>query len=46
MYTAITAHADYKTALMNDFLHPNTAGYVIMGDVWYTAIQTYLPAAQ
>jgi len=46
MYAAITAHADYKTALMNDFLHPNTAGYVVMGDVWYAAIQNYLPAAQ
>ena len=45
MYAAITARADYKTALMNDFLHPNDAGYIVMGDVWYTAIQSYLPAA-
>jgi lysophospholipase L1-like esterase len=45
MYGAFTAHADYTTALMNDFLHPNDAGYVVMGDVWYTAIQSYLPAA-
>ncbi len=45
MYAAFTAHADYDTALMNDFLHPNDAGYVVMGDVWYAAIQSYLPAA-
>jgi lysophospholipase L1-like esterase len=46
MYAAITAHADYKTALTNDYLHPNDAGYAIMGDVWYAAIKDYLPAAQ
>jgi lysophospholipase L1-like esterase len=45
MYAAITAQANYKTALMNDFLHPNDAGYVIMANVWYAAIQNYLPAA-
>lgn len=42
MYAAFTARANYETALMNDFLHPNDAGYVVMGDVWYAAIQTYL----
>jgi len=30
---------------MNDYLHPNDAGYVVMGDVWYAAVQSYLPAA-
>jgi len=45
MYGAITAHSDYKTALMNDYLHPKDAGYVVMGDVWYAAIKDYLPAA-
>jgi lysophospholipase L1-like esterase len=45
MYAAMTAQADYKTALMNDFLHPNDAGYAVMGDVWYAAIGAYLPAA-
>ena len=45
MYAAFTARADYRTALMSDFLHPNDAGYVIMGDVWYAAIRSYLPAA-
>jgi lysophospholipase L1-like esterase len=31
---------------MNDYLHPNDAGYVVMGDTWYAAIQSYLPSAQ
>ncbi|HVT10055.1 MAG TPA: SGNH/GDSL hydrolase family protein, partial [Polyangia bacterium] len=45
MYAAMTARADYRTTLMSDFLHPNDAGYVVMGDVWYAAIQRYLPTA-
>jgi hypothetical protein len=27
MYAAFTANTNYKTALMNDELHPNDAGY-------------------
>jgi lysophospholipase L1-like esterase len=42
---ALRANANYETALMNDYLHPNDAGYVIMGDVWYVAIKNCLPAA-
>jgi lysophospholipase L1-like esterase len=45
MFTPFTANANYKTAFMNDYLHPNNAGYVIMGDVWYAAIKNYLPTA-
>jgi len=45
MYAAFTANKNYRTDLMNDFLHPNDAGYVVMGDVWYAAIRSYLPAA-
>jgi len=45
VYAAITAQASYKTALMSDFLHPNDAGYVVMGDLWYGAIQRFLPPA-
>jgi len=45
MYGALTQKADYRTSLMSDFLHPNDAGYVIMGDVWFAAIQSYLPTA-
>jgi lysophospholipase L1-like esterase len=45
MYAPFTANPNYKTALMSDYLHPNDAGYVVMGDVWYAAIKSYLPAA-
>jgi len=43
MYSAFTANAAYKTALMNDNLHPNPAGYTLMGRTWYAAIRPYLP---
>jgi lysophospholipase L1-like esterase len=42
MYTTFTANANYKTALMNDNLHPNPTGYGVMGDAWYTTIRPYL----
>lgn len=45
MFAPFTANPNYKTALMSDFLHPNGAGYVVMGDVWFAAIQRYLPGA-
>ncbi len=43
MYAAFTAHAAYKTDLLNDTLHPNDAGYDVMGDVWYAALAPHLP---
>ena len=43
MYAAFTANANYKTALLADDLHPNAAGYLVMAQTWYTAIQSYLP---
>jgi lysophospholipase L1-like esterase len=43
-YQAFTANSNYKTALMADGLHPNTAGYVVLGDSFYSAISAYLPA--
>jgi lysophospholipase L1-like esterase len=43
MYGAFTANANYKTALMFDNLHPNTTGYLTMGDAWYAAIRAVLP---
>jgi len=46
MYAAFTAHADYKTSLMTDNLHPNTAGYALLGTTWYQVIAGFLPAAQ
>jgi lysophospholipase L1-like esterase len=43
MYAAFTANASYKTALMYDYLHPNDAGYMVMEQVWYDAIKSFLP---
>jgi lysophospholipase L1-like esterase len=43
MYGTFTSHADYKTALMTDSLHPSVAGYATMGDAWYAAISALLP---
>jgi lysophospholipase L1-like esterase len=42
MYAAFTANANYKTMLMNDTLHPNDAGYMVMAQTWYAAIRDYL----
>jgi lysophospholipase L1-like esterase len=44
MYAAFTANTNYKTALMNDELHPNNAGYMVMASTWYAAISSYLPS--
>jgi len=43
MWAAFTANTNYKTALMNDELHPNSAGYMVMSQTWYAAISKYLP---
>ena len=43
MYGAFTANTNYQTALMNDDLHPNDAGYMVMAQTWYAAISSYLP---
>jgi hypothetical protein len=42
MYAAFTANANFKTALLSDNLHPNDAGYALMGDTWYAAIRGVL----
>jgi lysophospholipase L1-like esterase len=42
MFKAFTANAAYKTAYMFNFIHPNDAGYVVMGDTWYPALSGYL----
>jgi lysophospholipase L1-like esterase len=42
MYGALTANANYKTAWLDDNLHPNDAGYVVMGQTWYGGIKSYL----
>jgi hypothetical protein len=46
MYGAFTKNNDYKTAYMQDELHPKDAGYVVMAGVWYDAIGSLLPSAQ
>ena len=42
MYGTYTARADYKTSLLVDDLHPNPAGYALMGQTWYGVIAPYL----
>jgi lysophospholipase L1-like esterase len=42
MYKAFTDNANYKTALMNDNLHPKDAGYTVMAQTWYDAIKQHL----
>jgi lysophospholipase L1-like esterase len=42
-YAAFSKNANYQTALKADGLHPNTAGYVILGDTFYGAIAGSLP---
>jgi lysophospholipase L1-like esterase len=43
-YKAFTDNANFKTALMADELHPNSAGYVVLGDSFYGMISSYLQA--
>ena len=43
-YAAFAKNANYATALMADGLHPNDAGYVILGQSFYGAIAAFLPA--
>jgi lysophospholipase L1-like esterase len=45
MFTAFTSNPNYKTALLFDEVHPNDAGHVILGGVWYNAIKALLPHA-
>jgi hypothetical protein len=42
MYAAFTSNPDYATAYMVDALHPNPAGYALLGQTWYTTILPYL----
>jgi lysophospholipase L1-like esterase len=45
-YQAFAANSNYKTALMADNLHPNDAGYVVLGQSFYGVIGAFLPATQ
>ena len=35
MYPIIGSNPTYKTALLNDTWHPNSAGYALMAQAWY-----------
>ncbi|MEY2930255.1 MAG: hypothetical protein RL033_1004 [Pseudomonadota bacterium] len=43
MFDAFTNNPGGVNPLMNDFLHPNVAGYVVMAQTWYDAIESVLP---
>lgn len=42
MFSAFVNNPNFATALLNDNLHPNDAGYVIMAQTWYAAIEGVL----
>jgi lysophospholipase L1-like esterase len=44
-YAAFAQNANYSTALMADGLHPNDAGYQVLGQSFYGVIGPLLPAA-
>jgi len=43
-YQAFAQNASFKTALMADNLHPNSAGYVVLGKSFYSVVSALLPA--
>jgi lysophospholipase L1-like esterase len=42
MFSAFVNNANFATALLNDDLHPNDTGYVVMAQTWYAAIEGLL----
>lgn len=44
-YKAYTQNTNYKNAYMADNLHPNDAGYAVLGQSFYDVIASVLPAA-
>lgn len=42
MYSVFSANDNYKSQWLYDRWHPNNAGYKVMADVWYEAIQGFL----
>jgi lysophospholipase L1-like esterase len=42
-YAAFSANPNYQTALMADTLHPNPAGYALLGQTWYAVIRPFVP---
>jgi lysophospholipase L1-like esterase len=45
MFAAFADDPNFRTELMVDALHPNTAGYALLGQRFYQVIETFLPAA-
>lgn len=43
-YAAFSKDPAYQTKWMYDYLHPNDAGYVVLGQAFYGAISSVLPA--
>jgi len=43
-YAAFSKDPSYRTTLMSNSLHPNDAGYVVLGQALYQAIRALLPA--
>jgi len=41
-YAAFTKNTSFRTALMVDGLHPNDAGYAVLGQSFYDAISALL----
>ena len=42
-YAAFIKDANYTTTEMSNYLHPNMAGYAVLGDSFYGAISAHLP---
>ena len=42
-YAAFAKDPNYTTSEMSNYLHPNTAGYAVLGDSFYGAISAHLP---
>ena len=42
-YAAFSKDSSYQTTLMYNYLHPNDAGYVVLGRAMYDAIHAVLP---
>jgi lysophospholipase L1-like esterase len=42
-FTPIASTPNFVAQLLPDNIHPNAAGYALMGETWYGAIETFLP---
>jgi lysophospholipase L1-like esterase len=38
VFSRFVANPDYRTAYFGSEVHPNGAGYVVLGDAWYSAV--------